>query len=381
MNHSGANANPPGGQKYPNSYGAGHTYYKVPPVDLEKTLRPLILHLERYDALRLELEQEGGRVADLKRITELLSTSIRLEGRRGPFEVELTKPAGIRSFLYDVGYNDLHLQVRRRSSSLPVYYLCRVRRDYWSDYSLVLEDFYRSEGYPVQDARFVKLMVHGKETYHLSVAPFRPGTRALFEQGGRTMAERFYDIWYEDVGTTERERVDRLLYDVGRHVLLAAWHEDQQIGVLAAAHFGLPRFRQAIELLYLCLSGDLCELRGLLTEPMHAFFGEVYDQPALYGFLRGLSALDGQTLNELAEERARQLYRQLMQAFKRFLDVDVPVGQRERRTPLYKLLFSNLTRLELVAMDLRTHPAVGEAAAALEASAQRIIEAIVPGTS
>jgi hypothetical protein len=157
----------------------------------------------------------------------------------------------------------------------------------------------------------------------------------------------------------------------------AAWHEDQVVGVLAAQYLDLPILKQAIELLYLCLSGDLCELRWVLTEPLCRFFEQVYVQPALSRFLRRLPELDGRTLNMLSEERAQRLYRTLMSDFRRFLDVKVPWGMQLSLVPLYKLLFANVARLHLIADDLRDEPAVRDAGAVLEAAALRIIDAML----
>ena len=45
------------------------------------------------------------------------------------------------------------MDVRQLDSRMPVYFLCRLRKDYWSEYSLIVEDLYRSPGYPLTDER------------------------------------------------------------------------------------------------------------------------------------------------------------------------------------------------------------------------------------
>ena len=367
--------------------GAGMRYEYgtyIPTADIKEELQPLIHHLEYYDSVRQQFEDEGGYISDLQHITEVLTKRLRVAGRFRTHDIALTHIESIHSFLYDLGFNDLHLQVRRRDTGVPVYYLYRVRGDYWIDYRLVLEDYYRSDGYPVRDQRFVKLMVRGKETYHLSVAPFRAEVQKLADEGllnnsGSSPGNVYsYDYtWPSGHQNTTEAEVDRLLYRVGRYVLQASWHEDQQVGVLTAHHLELPRLVEAIELLYLCLSGDLYEIRSILDQSLYLFFDRIYPRPAVGRFLHMLPDIDGITLNDLSEKHARSLYRKLMQAFKRFLNVRLNWGNQQVAVPLYKLLFSNMSRLDLIEDDLRYHSDVRAAADELEAEAQRIIEAII----
>ena len=146
--------------------------------------------------------------------------------------------------------------------------------------------------------------------------------------------------------------------------------------MLVATHVDLLALRQAIELLYLCLSGDLCELRGAITPAMLRFFTQIYPQPAIHTLLVRLQQLDGSALNALPQ-RALPLYVRLAQAFNRFLAIDIPWGYRQLQVPLAKVLWGNVSRLELVGKRLSNHQAVREAAARLEAVAQEVIERVL----
>ena len=85
--------------------------------------------------------------------------------------------------------------------------------------------------------------------------------------------------------------------------------------------------------------------------------------------------MDGQTLNEIPR-RALRLYTSLAGEFSRFLQTEV---RRTTRTtlPLYKLLFSNMTRLETIAGELENNNQVQTAAQTLEQSAQRTVTRII----
>ena len=133
-----------------------------PPLEPRAALAPLLELLTAYDKLRHKLEAKGGDLAELRQLTALLNQPVRIAGRYQPHRVQLTQQTPLRQALWDIDY-DLHFDIRQLPSRLPVYYLCRTRSDYWSAYSLVVEDFYRSPGYPLADDRFVRLMRGSKE--------------------------------------------------------------------------------------------------------------------------------------------------------------------------------------------------------------------------
>ena len=275
-------------------------------------------------------------------------------------EVALTDPGKVRSALRDIDYG-LHLQVRELSSGMPCYYLCRIKSIYFSDYnSLVIEDLYQSPGYPMPDKRFVRLMRSGKEKSFLRLSPFR----AIIKKG----IENKKDISIERV-------TDRILYDLGRYVLGPAWHEDQFPGMQVAGHFGLDWFAQVVELLYLDLSGELCELRSQIDTDMLDFFQTVYPQPAILDFLQKLKDLNGAELNELPKEGLKY-YVRLQKVFPGFLRIEIPWGKRKKKTPLNMLLLGNFSRLDLVAKALNNTKESAPARKNLEKAAQDIIHII-----
>ena len=180
-------------------------------------------------------------------------------------------------------------------------------------------------------------------------------------------------------------QVDSLLYSVGRHVLAAAWHEDQRPAMLVSKHFKLPWFAHAVELLYLCLSGELCELRRRIDGDLIEFFEHAYRQPAIRAFLRKLDGLDGNTINEIPLE-ALKLYGRLSRSFGDFIEQKVLWGDggwsadppaRWGGISLYKLIFANLNRLHHVADRLRSDTSLARARLALEKDAHDVIDCIV----
>jgi hypothetical protein len=334
------------------AYGRGR-----PVIDMAAALEPLLVHLRGYDAHRVKLEQEGGRIGDLQRLTEILRQEIPIPGHYKEHQIRLINQVGLRDMLRDVGDYRLHLGVRQLDTRLPVYYLCRLVRRYRSRYDLVLEDLYMSPGYPLPDERFVNLMRRGHELYHLRLSPYRQQAENI-------------------LGKQKSSGVDDLLSEVGKHIFQAAWHDDQRLGVMVAQHFKLPAFLQAIEVLYLCLSGELCEIRTVATDQMFRFFEVAYPQPAIYHFLKLLLGLEGGALTGLIQQ-ALALYSQLSQGFNRFLTCKVRWGFRQETVSLQKLVFGNFSRLSQVAASLKDSPEVREAKELLESASQEVVAALL----
>lgn len=335
--------------------------YRLTPVMLRKGAFPLVRQARLYDQLRMELEKSGGDAADLRRITETLKRPVLARSPRGPVKLILGSTESVRTMLQRLGTFSLHWQVRRLQNGLPAFYLCRVQGDFWAEYRLVVEDLYRSPGYPCSDPRFVRLMSQGHETWFLCLSPFRKEAAAVL-RASRLPA---------DDGD-----VDRLLFRAGRHVLQAAWHEDQLIGVKAAETFSMPWFHQCIELLYLCLSGDLCHLRRQVDATMLGFFDRAYPQPAVRAFLERLLEWTGGTVDEVPR-LAQQLYRQLAISFGAFLTIQVSSTGSRAEVPLYKLIFGNIERLDRVAADLDGNEAVLAAAEKLNEDSRTMVEMIL----
>jgi hypothetical protein len=326
---------------------------------LHKRLEPLFERFRDYDRRRLKLEREGGSIQDLQQIREVLQSPVTLTGCGRRERVTLEGQDDLCWAVRTVGDYALRLTVRVLDTGMPAYYLCRVHSDFWTDYVLVLEDLYMSPGYPLIDERFVKLMRSGRDTFHLRLAPLRPLAAAHLEDCGE-----------------EGSATDRILKRIGKNVLQAAWHEDQRPGLLVAEHLDIPELRDAIELIYLVLSADLCYLRSIVDDDMMAFFTNVYPQPAIRTGLSMLTRLDGAELNELPD-RALRLYARLSNSFSNLLHTEALWGETQVTMPLYKLVFANFTRMAEVGRTLSTTPAVREAADALRLDAEQIIADVV----
>jgi hypothetical protein len=224
-------------------------------VDVEEALEPLVQQLRLYDSLRVELEEHGGGLELLAKIVQSLGTKISIQSAYRNESVSLTEGEKLREALREFHYS-IRLDVRRLETNMPVYYLFRTKQDPWSQYNFVIEDFYMSPGYPLPEERFVRLMRAGHEVYYLRMSQFRKEVQRILERHGK-------------VGGSD---VDDCLYRVGRYVLQATWHEDQRVGLAVAYLLRLEHFRTAIELLYLVLTAELCELRGAVEPNMSEFF-------------------------------------------------------------------------------------------------------------
>jgi hypothetical protein len=345
-----------GGDGYLYSQTSFSTFYQRPSVDYRTALEPLLETLRAYDQARIQLEGKGGSVAILKDIVQILGREMRMKSRFREHSVRLLDQNSVFDCLEEVGNYRLHLDIRLTVHNMPVYYLCRVHQDYWAEHSLVVEDLYMSPGYILTDERFARLMCDGHEEYFLRLSQFREGVGELLSRNRPASS-------YE---------VDDFIHEVGRHVFQAAWHDDQRPGILTARHLGMPHFHQAIELLYLCLSGDLSELRWSVFEPVIDFFGSVYPQPAIHDFLETLRDLDGSELSELPK-KALNLYVQLSRAFSQFLQTEVEWGSRSLKTPLYKIIFGNFYRLDGIAPALLRDQGLVQASGKLDQSAKAII--------
>jgi hypothetical protein len=335
-------------------------YRPVSPEETQEILAPLVEHLQGYDAARQRLEQLGGRAADIGQLASILSAPLQLTDGQRSGQVALAGPRELSSTLRTFRLSEVQLQVRRRRSGLPVFYLCRLQRDYWVDYGLVVEDLYLSPDYPMADERFVKLRGWGAhERYFLRLSPLRAALRA--------------DCLSRGLPASGAE-IDRILLRAGSQVLQAAWHEDQRPALLAARHLGLQQFQAATELLYTVNSSELCDLRSAADEEIRRFFVSVYPQPALEALLALLPSLPGDALHRLSET-ALSGYAQLRGAFGRLLRTPVTLAGND--APLYRLIFGNLFRIDRVASVLAGQPALTAAVTALERNAGAVIERVL----
>lgn len=331
---------------------------------IRSSVEPLVAHLRAYDEMRKTYEDKGLRLEDLPEVSRHLQQQIEMPGRyRGKIRASLHDPKSLRQALDDIGDWDLHLAIRRRESKMPVYYLCRTYSDYWTNYRFIIEDLYLSPGYPLHDDRFVKLMHQSREKYHLRLAPFR---------------QPIMSSLCNDPKNTD-SKSDRLLRNLGEHIFQCAWHEDQRLAFRCAETLGLPNFKTAIETLYLCLSSDLWTLRNFLEEDIARFFEEVYPQEAILSLLTKLQDWDDLEISSLPE-RALELYIRLSLEFSALLHTNVPWRRTKGCLPLYKLVFANADRMDIIGRELKEEKALTQRTRRLEQRAADIlVEIITPG--
>ena len=164
------------------SYYGGYAY-RPENKEIRPSLRDLIGRLDEYDNLRLELELHGGRIGQLNALTRLLREPLNVLVNGQSREVRLVDQASLRSAITSLD-SDLHLQIRLKPSHMPAYYLCRTKTDYWAEYSLIVEDYYQSPGYPLTDSRFGRLMRAGHEQDFLRLSRFRESVAMLLSLDG-----------------------------------------------------------------------------------------------------------------------------------------------------------------------------------------------------
>lgn len=331
-------------------WSAGGTGYGRNAPDFASSLAPLLAHLCVTDALREQLENDGGTTHDAIRLTELLQATIVVETPWGRVSVILSEPKTLRTCVRDWSQHGLKIQVRRTRSGLPAYHVSRTRTSWRVAGGCVLECLHASAGFPGVDARFVLLTGYGgKESRYARLDRFR---------------ERMAELH----PTLDPGQLDRHLGSAWEWVLAPAWHDDQRVAVVAAECFDLPLFREATEFLYLALTTQLCDLREAIDDDLVTFFIDIYPRPAIVAFLEHVRATNGSELDAIPEIAIRQ-YARLGAAFSRFLQTTIAFNSQP--LPVYKALFSQLladTRLGLDSDEL------AEPIAQLEEDAARTLE-------
>lgn len=320
-------------------------------------IAPLLKHLKNYDNYRIELQNQGGNARAIRQLTSLLNKKFLINSPYETNVMSLTDQQALKKLLNQY---DIIFDIRQNRLGMPLYYVCWTYYDYYSNTSLIIDDLYISPDYQFSDERFVKLMYSGHEIWHIRVAPFWD---ALYEE---LKKKAIYDA---------EDRTDAVLTMLGSHILGAAWHSDQMLAVLTARHFGLNHFYQTIELLYLILSGELTQIRNMLDPDILNFFDHIYTNPSVHRFLVSLDTIDGNAISQLPAA-ALNLYQDLNAAFSRFLTTQVSWGFNHHNIALWKVVFGNYYRLDLVAASLSNNEELNKACSILEQRAKDIIEAV-----
>jgi hypothetical protein len=330
------------------------------PANCLSPLTPLLDIFGEYDRVRQSLIQSGGSLGDIERVTFLLRKKVSISINGSEHVVSMNDPAGLQEMLGAFKNNVLYLDRRIADYGFPAYYLCRLYRDPRDALTVVVEDLYKSTGYDIADGRFARFFRLGREVSFLRLSRYRPATSRMLAAGN-------------ECGSRV---VDDLLYELARGVLNSMWQEDQRLAMLTAHYFGLPRFRQAVELLYLILASDLCELRAGRKKTWLLFFQRVYVQPAIESLLDLLPDMYGTDLGNL-RKRALDQYLILCRAFRSFLVAPVQRGSYQGEVPLYKLVFGNLTRLDRISRELSAGKSIESESERLEGLSAEAIHSIL----
>lgn len=338
---------------------AWEDYSYASPIDSAETrsrVANLLNRLRTIDDLRSVLEREGGSREDVETMTGLLRDEVEIEGRHSVRSVKLNQPHEVRWALEDLVPGCV-FDVRRLESALPGYYLARECSDRWRQGAVIVEDLHRSVGYPISDERFVTRMQGGRERAELRLSHFR-----------REMSQ----VLDTDIGA---QIVDERLFEVGASVLESCWHEDQWLAFALAEVLEVEELRFAVELLYLCLGGDLYDLRTRASPALSTFFDAVYPQPALARLTSMLPSLETDFLERLRRD-AELGYQRIKKVFANLLATEVRWGPRFDTVPLWKPVYANLPRLEVVARRLRVQKKVQKSLYELRTVATGVCEQI-----
>ena len=158
---------------YPgDNYEYHHEYFKPP--SYEETLKvisPLVDHLGRVDASRLDLFQNSVSISKLQDYNDLLLEPVLVGKKFKDLEIKLIDQDIERKLAHE-GFWDIKLSVRKGKMEFPKYYLCEYKEFLGRDYGIVLTDFYKSEDYQFTDSRFARMVNYGHETNFIRMSCF-----------------------------------------------------------------------------------------------------------------------------------------------------------------------------------------------------------------
>ncbi|HPO14087.1 MAG TPA: hypothetical protein PLI09_11625 [Candidatus Hydrogenedentes bacterium] len=321
-------------------------------------LEAMVDVMRTYDTLRSKLACEGGNILDLRHLTEVLARNFSLYGPYGKDKARLMEPKGLNKALKTTGQYDVHLEIRRMDYGLPAYYLARTHHDCWGTYGLEVEDLYRSKDFPLEDPRFVKFMEAGRGKYSLRLSPFR---------------NQIADV----LNIKQQDDIDNLLYTLGRCVFQGAWHVDQRFSFMVAEAFDIPVLKSVIELIYMCLSIDLCALRRNLNNDLIGFFQKIYTNETFVHLLKQLPELNENQFAALTRG-ALEAYVTITDHFNQFLRTEVRwQALNTGHLPLWKPILANIKRLDLVAGQTMSQDELREAREHLQSGAHQCVQQLL----
>ena len=310
--------------------------------------------LKLYDEKREKIENEGGVYDDLFDLSEILQQKFKLSTSKGRQRTSLDQPEELCAAIQNINQGELFFQIRKGHSGLPLYYLCRTKSDNYCSYKLIIEDIYKSSNFPIEDERFVLLYLRNREQSSLRLSQFRSQL------------------------ITSADNPDEQLYSMGRYIFQNAWHEDQYPALVTADLLELDYFPQTLELLYLILSGNLYELRNAIgIEPIIKHHLKIiYPEKAITKLICSLQARDISEIKAIASQ-AQVHFCQLENSFTKLLQSPLFWGYRNRKIPLFKIIYGNFFRADKIKNDLAKKEDLHKAKYALEEKAKTIMQSIL----
>jgi hypothetical protein len=289
-------------------------------------IRPLVDHIDRVDALRLDLFRNTISINKLHEYRELLVKPVPI----GPSYRDRTitlADQDIERKLSHEGLWDIKLNIRKGKLGFPKYHLCEYREFWGQNYGIVLNEYFVSADYKFTDARFARMISYGHETNFIRMSSFRDGVN------------RYITVNMPD-------RTNAVLKKVGSYFLQGAWHEDQLTAWIVSEALGLEKFSEAIEIIYFILGSDFTETRDYFDEDVEQFFTRVYPRGSLLEVIKIIGVSKAEDMLNL-ERVAREWHRSLNGAFSGLLRAEVSWGEL-KKIPLYRIIYSNIYRLDMV---------------------------------
>jgi hypothetical protein len=328
-------------------------------VDVGAALQPLLRTLHVYESMVGLLRRKGGTVRDLRRLMEMMRRPIRFPGLLEGPEATLESPARLRDRLREL-YAGVELEIRRGPVGFPTHYLYRTSRDFFGNYTLILEDLHRGSDYDGFDARwerFASVTRYGETDRLLRLSPLRFTASLAAGPAG----------------------ADGVLYLAGRALFDIAWGDEQRLAAAAAELLDMPRFRSALEVLSLCLGSELSPLRQALIGPHGKALLMVVDDADPGGAVAALGRRlveveDGALLSRL-RQAAHGHFQRLDHEFRELMGTREVFPGTPGGVTLFQVLVANYRRLDA----LRPHlaPEVLRRAARLDATARELSEALL----
>lgn len=312
---------------YDDYYYSAPSHRNLSYSDKKKILEQLISQLAKADRLKSDLYYNTISLEKLRNMKAILDEKITLENHYEKASFSLSERFELNRAFSRTGLWDLSIYLQRDKHNFPSYLLCESVENYFGNYGIVLADFYRSPQYEIHDERFVRLMSMGHEKLYMRMSIFRD--------------------YIEKINGIDDMNVDRLLKILGEDFFSGAWHEDQIVSFILAdkKQLGIQSLKESTEIVYSILSLDLSAIRNSYTSDVKWFFSKVFPRKSL-GMLFNKIEKSNASDFKFLEQRARHWYKELGAYFSSFLSTKVEY--RDCTLPVYKLIFANIFRLELI---------------------------------